>query len=485
MPTKPTKKAVAASRTVPSGQDITSAIIGDSPEVANAMESAGVITDVQRDASGRATAFAFAPGVTSRDVGTVVTAYSPDRNPFLNALVNRIAFTIIKNRTFDNPWAVFKKGYMEFGETVEEVFVDICEPHMYSPENAEQKVFKREIPDVRAAFHTMNWQVFYKQTVSNDQLRMAFLSWQGISDLVSKIVTAMVTSMNVDELYMMKYLIARAILDGNMYVQVIEDPDTDAKAALKTIQTATLNMKWPSRDYNQAGVMNFTPIEDQRLIETNAARATLNVDALAEIFQLAKADYLQIQMDVDDFSKIDFERIKAMFTDPVTGEVTQNVEEFDAGEKALLASVVGVLTTVDWWMIFDNFSNMTQNYNGEGLYWNYWLHGWKTFSYSPFENCIVFSKTAQSITGVTVSPNTASVDKGQSVVLTATVAGTGIVNTNVTWKVAGASELASGTHIDGGTLYVAKDETNTTLTVTATSAQDSSKSGTATITVNA
>ena len=73
----------------------------------------------------------------------------------------------------------------------------------------------------------------------------------------------------------------------------------------------------------------------------------------------------------------------------------------------------------------------------------------------------------------------------QSVVLTATVAGTGIVNTNVTWKVAGASELASGTHIDGGTLYVAKDETNTTLTVTATSSQDSTKSGTATITVNA
>ena len=39
--------------------------------------------------------------------------------------------------------------------------------------------------DVRAAFHTMNYQKFYKATISNDQLRQAFLSWQGITDLIT------------------------------------------------------------------------------------------------------------------------------------------------------------------------------------------------------------------------------------------------------------------------------------------------------------
>ena len=36
--------------------------------------------------------------------------------------------------------------------------------------------------------HMMNYQKFYKATISNDQLRKAFLSWQGITDLIAKIV---------------------------------------------------------------------------------------------------------------------------------------------------------------------------------------------------------------------------------------------------------------------------------------------------------
>lgn len=110
---------------------------------------------------------------------------------------------------WDNPWSVFKKGRLEFGETVEEIFVNLAKPHSFDPATAEKEVYKREIPDVRAAFHSMDFQKFYKVTISNDQLRQSFLSWNGITDLIAKIVDSLYTGMRYDEYVTMKYMICR------------------------------------------------------------------------------------------------------------------------------------------------------------------------------------------------------------------------------------------------------------------------------------
>ena len=113
------------------------------------------------------------------------------------------------------------KRFLEYGETIEEIFVNIAKPFQFDPGVAESEVFKREIPDVRATFHIMNYQKFYKSTVNNDQLRQAFLSVDGITDLIAKIVDAMYTGANYDEFLTMKYLLARHILDGRMNVVTI------------------------------------------------------------------------------------------------------------------------------------------------------------------------------------------------------------------------------------------------------------------------
>lgn len=92
---------------------------------------------------------------------------------------------------------------------------------------------------------------------------------------------------------------------------------------------------------------------------------------------------------------------------------------------------------------------------------------------------------AGTVSTVTVSPATASVAKGASKVFTATVVGEGAVSNGVLWSVAGSSAVKAGTKIDeSGNLTVASNETNTSLTVTATSKQDGTKTGTATVTVS-
>lgn len=92
---------------------------------------------------------------------------------------------------------------------------------------------------------------------------------------------------------------------------------------------------------------------------------------------------------------------------------------------------------------------------------------------------------AGTVSTVTVSPATASVAKGASKVFTATVAGEGAVSNGVLWSVAGSSAIKAGTKIDeNGNLTIASNETNTALTVTATSKQDGTKTGTAAVTVS-
>lgn len=409
-----------------------------------------------------------------RGIWNVLEMYQPLRNEFLSSLINRIGRVIITSKMWENPWAPFKRGLLEFGETVEEIFVNIAKPFQYDPDTSVTDVFKRVIPDVRAAFHTLNYQKFYKTTVSNDQLRTAFLSWEGITDLIGRIVDSMYTGAAYDEFLTMKYLLARSILEGDVGNTEIS---TISEANMKSITTTILgysnNMEFMSTTRNRAGVSNFTKKPDQFLIVTGDFLAKMNVDVLATAFNMEKAEFMGHLMTVDSLANLDNARLGELFaTDPTYKEIT-------AAQSAILDTVPAVIVSRDFFMIFDNFYNFTEQYNGEGLYWNYWYHTWKTFSTSPFAEAQAFTSTASSVTAVAVSPATASTTVGQSINFTASVTGTGIYDPNVTWSV---NSNISTINADG-VLTVPATETATSLTVKATSVGDPTKTGTATVTI--
>ena len=123
-------------------------------------------------------------------------------------------------------------------------------------------------------------------------------------------------------------------------------------------------------------------------------------------------------------------------------------------------------------------------YNAQGLYWNYFYHVWKLFSESPYSNAVVFTSNPDSVTSVTVSPDSANVAKGSTQQMTATVVTTGYASKAVNWSVTGAQTPTSRIS-NTGLLTVATNEPNDSLTVTAVSAYDPDKSDTSTITVTA
>ena len=363
-----------------------------------------------------------------RGIGAVIMNFPALQNEFLTALVNRIGRVILTSKMYDNPWNVFKKGMLEFGESIEEVFVNIAKPFQYDPAVAEQKVFAREIPDVRAAFHILNYQKFYKATIQNEQLRQAFLSWDGITDLISKIVDAMYAGANYDEFQAMKYMVARHILNGELYaMQIPEVATANMKSIVATIKGVSNNFTFMSSKYNLTGVSTYTNKEDQFLIVNSEFDAVMDVEVLASAFNMDKAEFMGRRILVDSFGNLDTERLNLLFAND------ESYVPLTDAELLALDAVPAIIVDRDWFMIFDNLYNFTEQYNGEGLYWNYWYHVWKTLSISPFHNSVVLVPGAPNVSAITVSPSTATIGAGQVVLLTAQVTTANFASKAVNW----------------------------------------------------
>lgn len=322
-------------------------------------------------------------------VGEVLMGYPVLANQFLNALINRIAMVRVKSAVFNNAYRELKKGYLEFGETVEEVFVQIAKAREFSAEKAEARELKRSLPDVRSAFHTMNWRVQYPVTIQDEDLRMAFLSAEGVQDLIARIVDAIYTAAEYDEFLLFKYLLIKAISHGKMYPVAI---DGDMKAAAVAFRGTSNKLGFMSNKYNASGVTTTTPRADQYIFMDSDYNAAFDVDVLSAAFNMDKADFMGRLMLIDDFASFDNDRFDQIRAN------SDMIEAVSAEELALMAKVKAVLVDREWFQVYDNANKFTEKYVASGLYWNYFFNVWKTVSSSPFSNAIVFVDASATIT---------------------------------------------------------------------------------------
>lgn len=336
-------------------------------------------------------------------VGDVLYGYPALANEFVSTLVNRIAAVPIKSATFNNPYVDLKKGFLEFGETVEEVFVQLAKAREFSVEKAESREFKRTLPDVRSAFHCINFKVQYPITVQNEDLRQAFMSFSGVEDLIARIVDSVYRAAEYDEFLLFKYLLIKGVTHGQMYP--VKVGATLADSAVKFRGTSNA-LKFISTKYNEAGVHTNTDIEDQYIFMSADFNAQFDVNLLASAFNMDKADFIGKLRLIDDWTTFDNKRFSEIV------ENTTMIEEVTDAELAIMAKVQAILVDREWFQIYDNLSTMTEAYVSSGLYWNYFYNIWKTVSHSPFSNAIVFvasdasTTLPNSITGTIASKST-------------------------------------------------------------------------------
>ena len=414
-------------------------------------------------------------GEDIKSIGAIIMDYPALQNTFLTSLVNRIGLVILSNKEYTNRWSMFKRGLLDYGETIEEIFVDLARPFKFDVEESESKVFAREMPDVRTAFHVMNYQTFYKQTIQRQQLRQAFLNERGLLDLVQKIISTMYTSAEYDEFNMMKYLLAKHAVNGRLTpIAIPEVTASNMKQVAAVVKGVSNDFEFMTSKFNVAGVKNYSDKNSQYLIVNTKFDATMDVEVLASAFNMDKADFAGHRVLVDSFGNIDEDRLSDIFKDD------PNYIPLTADEKAILEDIPAILVDENYFMIYDNLKEVTEQYNGQGLYWNYWLHVWKTLSVSPFANTALFVEGTPSVTSVEITPLTLTLPAGGNTALKATVVVANFAPKSVVWTT--DNELA--TINSSGVLTLDESLTSATvIEVTATSTFDKTKKGVATITV--
>lgn len=336
-------------------------------------------------------------------VGEVIYGTPAFANEFVNALINRIAIVRVKSATFNNPYERLKKGFLDYGETVEEIFVGITKAFEFSGEKAEARELKQYKPNVKSAFHAMNWKVLYPVSVSMEQLKTAFLSADGVTNLISKIVDAIYTAANYDEFLLFKYLIIKSVTSGK-FKPVAVDGSTMSNYAVAFRGKSNL-LPFMSEDYNAAGVLNTTPKDRQVIFMDAEFNASFDVNVLAAAFHMEKADFMGSLFLIDSFTNFDNNRFE------IIRENSDGLEAVTADELTLMANVKALLMDEDWFQVYDNLAMFAEKYIASGLRWNYFYHTWKTISVSPFANAIAFVDSNASISApATITYKVASVD---------------------------------------------------------------------------
>lgn len=235
------------------------------------------------------------------DVAQAILNYAPAKNAILTALYNKIALTIISSMDFENPFARFRKADINYGDTLEDIFVDI--PKGYDYNAKDENPFKQSTPDVKALYSVINKQLQYEQTVHDAEFRRALRSPYGLQSLVTTIVKTLTTASEVDDWLIAKQLLSQEKLMG-MVVKMGEatgTATTDGKTLLDAIKQAGSGMRFPSTSFNQQQVTNTTPMDRQVLVIRAAYKNIIDLDVLAGLYNLDKADITQQIIEVDDF----------------------------------------------------------------------------------------------------------------------------------------------------------------------------------------
>lgn len=304
------------------------------------------------------------------EVGAPILTYQSTQNEFLNALVNRIALTIIRNKTLKNPLAVLKKGTIPLGSDIQEIFTNMAKDNGF--DGSGSKLLTKTTPDTKVLYQRMNRQGQYAVTISKQQLQTAFTSYSELEKMLSGIVTSMYSGDNYDEFILMKNLFADAITSDKIVkadISAVVDEAT-AKQLVKGIKKISKGFTFPSSNFNTYfankpesdtstnPVVTWTPTEDQILLIRADIMTDIDVDVLAAAFNMDKVQFMAQSLEVDSFGSAE--------------------------------TCVAVLCDRSFVQVYDNLFETTEFYNAQGLYWNYWLNHWQTIGYSLFANAVAF-----------------------------------------------------------------------------------------------
>lgn len=328
------------------------------------------------------------------EVYETLEGYPTLKNEFLDVLTNKIIRTKFLAKVFNNPLKLFHRGNVPFGSTLENIFVEMANSkgfneHFEDGGNAENDLIGTLKADVKVSYMTRNFRYKYKVTISEEQLRTAFMNSDGLTGLISDMLKSLTNGAYFDEYSDMRNLL-KEVCQGNKYIEALtgklkSEPlkSTDIKQPIKTVTVSNFDakpsnlsevvralsgrMKFPSTTYNMAGVKTFSNSEDLVFLTTPEIVAKLDVNVLAEAFNVSKADLKTRTIEVDE--------LPTKFIASIGGQATD--------KKCL-----GILVDKEFIQMYDTIVTMKKFDNGSNLTVNNFLHKQGIIANCYFANAV-------------------------------------------------------------------------------------------------
>lgn len=343
------------------------------------------------------------PSATEDNIQTISNilfndAYQPMLNDFVTNLINRIGLTIVRNKTYNNPLSILRKGSMPLGTDIQDIYENPAEAEQYELSNTEMaKLLTITDPDTHVAYYRRNRRDLYTKTISRENLQGAFVSWEKFEDYISAITTSLYSGNYIDEFKLTKALVDGAYDNNKVIVETVNavTDEASAKAFVKKARALFNKMKFPSTDYNayskfsgaKGQITTWTDEDRVVMIVTSDLMAEVDVDVLARAFNIDNTKFLGRVIEVDKF---------------------ENPE------------IQAVICDEAWFQIYENIMRFDEFYNARVMAWNEYLHVWQTYAICPFANAVVLA-TAQPKPATAISVSDVSVVKDASANVTVTL----------------------------------------------------------------
>ena len=370
---------------------------------------------------------------SAKAFGEFVTGAGAYKELFWGILINRIGMTLLSGREFKNKLAQFRKGKLALGDVVQNIWIGLVLPEFWASDvNNPGDVYATNKPDAKVSMSAVNVKLSYEVTTNDVELGYAFTQENGLYNLISKITERLLTSEQIDDYLMMKWVIAKDILGNSSAITCMNDELNDQAAAdglTAAMKKVVADYPFMKTQYNEAGVPAPCPIEDTIFISTSKSRANLDVYALSKAFNLQYEAFLgqEVQIYSFGFDDCSLARLYAILDTSYDNDLLSidpndihayQLESgkysfrFTDGELEDLEKFTGAVIDRDWFMSFDRVYEMNAIYDVKHLNNNTYLTIHRIYSYNPFANMAMFSEGAKpAISAIT---GTASVAHGST-----------------------------------------------------------------------
>lgn len=323
-------------------------------------------------------------------------------NEFFDVLIKRIVYTqIVDYKLFNNPLQFLWGDQMPLGAIGQEIFINPAKGRKFNVDDFAGLLARYEA-DIKVQYPHVNSDIQYPVTITREKLRNAFTSWEALEGLINGITQSLYNGAYIDRYNMTKGLVADAYNKRNVKIEVLDEPNTQAKAKafLTKARTLYLNMQEPSSDYNawkQVGgygrdVITWTEDSDIVFLIRNDIGAYLDINVLADAFNLDKTVLLGRVKYVKDFNEYDKD-----------GNVVID------GSK-----ILGIMCDRSWFRIKNQETDTSDFFNPNNRTRQIYLDDVNMYQYSLFSNAIVFAtQDAQvTITGLDTDVDEVEIEEG-------------------------------------------------------------------------